>query len=43
MVEKPTIFTKWGDMKDEEIFQEEFYGILYKEEHNELEPIQTFF
>lgn len=43
MIAKPMIFTKWGDMKDEDIFQEDFLRILYKDECNEPEPIQPFY
>jgi hypothetical protein len=39
MIENPIIFK----MKDEETFQEEFSKMFYKEEHIELEPMQTFF
>lgn len=35
MIAKPTIFTKWGDMKDEEIFKEDLLSMIYKEEQKE--------
>lgn len=34
MISKPTIFTRWGDMQDEEIF-EDFLSMIYKEDNEE--------
>lgn len=35
MIAKPTVFTKWGDMRDEEIFKEDLSSIIYKEDQKE--------